>query len=96
MVDSTRRAIRGALQLVAGILVSLGAIFLIPGINEQMEKLGFGQAFGIFGLVVLILTTVVTKAQNYFEDETKFPALLKAPSSEGQNPQPDPLKNPQV
>jgi hypothetical protein len=96
MNDSTRRAIRSGLDLVLGVLVALGAVFLLPNINEQMNDLGLGKAFSIFGLIVLVATTIITKLKNYLEDEKNFPALLKAPASYGQNPVPGDQANPKV
>lgn len=89
MRDSTRRSLRTAMDLILGVLLSLGAIFLIPGINDQINDLGLGKAFAVFGMIVLILTTVVTKFKNYLEDGDKIPALLKAPASDGANPVPN-------
>lgn len=96
MKDSTRRALRTGLDLVLGFLLSCGAVLLIPGINESMSEMGLGSAFGIFSVIVLVLTTFVTKLKNYLEDEKNFPALLKAPASGGENPVPDRNANPQV
>ena len=96
MKDSTRRALRTGLDLFLGVLLSCGAVLLIPGINDTLTDMGLGQAFAIFSLVVLVLTTFVTKFKNYLEDEKNFPALLKAPASGGENPVPDRNENPKV
>ena len=96
MKDSTRRAVRTGLDLFLGVLLSLGAVLLIPGINETVTEMGLGKAFGVFSVVVLVLTTFVTKLKNYLEDEKNFPALLKAPASGGENPVPDRNENPKV
>lgn len=94
MTDSTRRALRTFIDLVLGVLGSLAVVAVVPGFSDFMASHGWGEALATFSMVVLVLTSVFTKFKNYLEDNTKFPAFLKAPASEGANPQPDPLKNP--
>lgn len=89
MRDSTRRAGRTGLDLIIGTLTALGAIFLIPGIDEQMEQLGLAQVFMVFGLIVLVLTVFFTKLKNALEDKGSIPALGKAPASDGADPVPN-------
>jgi hypothetical protein len=94
MKDSTRRALRTFIDLFLGILGSLAVVGVVPGFSDFMTDHGWGSALATFSIVVLVLTSVFTKFKNYLEDNTNFPAFLKAPSSEGQNPQPDPPQNP--
>lgn len=94
MKDSTRRAFRTGIDLVLGVLASLAVVGVVPGFSDFMSSHGWGSVLSTFGLVVLVLTSVLTKFKNYLEDNTNFPAFLKAPASEGENPQPDPAQNP--
>lgn len=88
MSDSTRRSLRTAMDLVLGVLGSLAVVAVVPGFSDFMADHGWGSALATFGMVVLVLTSVVTKFKNYLEDTTNFPAVLKAPPSSGENPQP--------
>lgn len=87
--DSTRRGFRTFLDSAITVLVSLTAVLAIPGINDQFEKLGLGQALSLFALFVVIFLTFFTKLKNALEDKGTIPALFKAPASEGVNPVPD-------
>lgn len=94
MSDSTRRAIRTGIDLTLGILASLAAILLVPGVQDQFEEWGLGGILGVFGIVVLVLTAFFNKLKNELEDIGIIPAVLKAPASEGENPIPDPEESP--
>lgn len=76
--DAFRRAARGTIQigLAEGIVQFVEAFF---------AKLDEGKHIALLWL----LTTVVTFVQNWLEDNTPVPALLKAPPSSGVNPVPD-------
>lgn len=78
MTDPLRRALRGLLQLgVAETLVQFVEAFVV--------HLDEAQHVALLGIINL----VVTFAQNWLEDTTAMPALLKAPPSAGVNPVPD-------
>lgn len=81
MNDSTRRGIRTAVDAILMVLVSLTAVFAIPGLQDQMESFGLGKALSMFGLMVLVLLTFFTTLKNKLEDNGTIPALLKTPSS---------------
>jgi hypothetical protein len=74
---------------VLSILGSLAVVAVVPGFSDFMTSHGWGSALATFSMLVLVLTSILTKFKNYLEDNTNFPAFLKAPSSEGKNPQPD-------
>ena len=79
MNDASRRALRTLFQfIVAGGFTEV--------INQFVVDLDGTQKL----LVLAVSQLVVTFAQNYLEDNTSTPALLKAPASEGQNPAPNP------
>ena len=80
MSDALRRAIRTAMQLIAG--GGLGTV-----VTEIVAKTADPA---VKAAIVLASVWVVTYAQNWLEDNTAFPALLKAPASEGENPVPEP------
>lgn len=78
MSDALRRALRTGFQfIVAGGLTAV--------INEFATDLTGQQQALVQGLNMLL----VTFAQNWLEDNTSVPALLKAPASEGENPVPE-------
>jgi hypothetical protein len=75
--DATRRAIRTFVQLIA----SSGLTALVSAV---VDGLSAAQAV----IVLAVWQVIVTYAQNLLEDTTNFPALLKAPASDGVNPEP--------
>lgn len=82
MSDAQRRAIRTLLQAIsAAVLIGLYQAFA-----PAQYQLNVTQVAAL----TAILTPVVAFAQNWFEDNTNLPAVLKAPPSSGQNPTPDP------
>ncbi len=77
MNDASRRALRTLLQfIVAGGFTEVISTFVVD--LDATQKL----------LVLALTQLVVTFAQNYLEDNTNAPAILKAPASQGQNPAP--------
>lgn len=86
MNDSTRRAIRTGVDTLLGLLASIAVVFVVPGFEDWMNDQGWGKAFATAALMVVVLTAFLTKLKNWLEDEHNFPALLKAPASDGQNP----------
>lgn len=82
MNDSTRRAIRTALDLIPAVLAALAVlvgIFDLPA--ETVAKVG---------VVVGAVTMLCAKVRNALEDGGYIPALLKAPASDGSDPLPNP------
>lgn len=80
MSDAQRRAIRGFFQigLVSAVIALLAAFELIQWTETQTVA------------VMAVATPVVSFIQNWLEDNTQTPALLKAPTSPGANPVPEP------
>lgn len=82
LTDATRRAIRVAQVLVvaaAGGIPTLAAAFDVPAGRVA-------QIVAVFSFLGVLLVA----ARNHLEDNTSFPAVLKAPPSSGENPVPDP------
>lgn len=78
--DSTRRALRGAIQFAAA----------LPGIVATFQVAFAGNPSVTVALTtVLAWTTLASKVINQLEDAGVIPALLKAPASEGADPIPD-------
>lgn len=86
MTDPVRRAIRGWLQTFLGSLITSGVLssFEAEGVVDWaiLKK-------ALISAIVAGVVAVITLVQNLLEDTTSFPALLKAPASEGVNPIPD-------
>lgn len=80
MSDATRRALRSFAQV--GIIQ--GAVLLYNAFAET--PLTENQTTAIY----VFVTPVFVLVQNLLEDNTRFPAIGKAPASSGNNPQPDP------
>ena len=84
--DALRRAARTFLQSFLGVFLSL---MVTPNLADQVPQYGAlktaALAAGWAGVIA-----VLTAIQNALEDNTAFPAILKAPPSAGQNPAPDP------
>lgn len=94
--DSVRRAIRTFLQaFVAVFAISLlgwlGDVTLwakcVDNCKDFPDVTVLGKA-AIAGFAAGAVT-LVSLIQNLLEDKTSFPAILKAPSSDGQNPAPN-------
>ncbi len=77
MSDATRRALRGFLQLLAS-----------GGITEFVDLVIVNLTPSQKALVLAGTHLLVIWAQNSLEDNTRFPAILKAPASSGVNPEP--------
>lgn len=79
MPDWLRRSLRTGLQIgVIEAFLRLLEAFAVPISPEQHTAL------------LAFLTPILAAIQNALEDNTAFPALLKAPASSGQNPEPTP------
>jgi TRAP-type C4-dicarboxylate transport system permease small subunit len=94
MPDSLRRAIRTFIQAFIGAFVLFG----LPVLQGIMDAAKGGEnpvldlSVWMRVLVICVISGVialVSWVQNWFEDNTKTPALLKAPPSAGQNPAPN-------
>lgn len=82
MAGPIRRALRTCLVLIAtatGAIPALAAAFDVPAGRVT-------QVVAVFAFAATIITGVL----NHAEDNTRFPAILKAPASGGANPVPDP------
>lgn len=87
MSDPIRRALRGFIQTFIGSFVGSGVLsgFEQDGVVDWAIAKKAAISAGVAGLVA-----VFAFVQNWLEDNTQVPALLKAPASEGVNPVPDP------
>lgn len=82
MSDSTRRALRGILDLIpAGIAAVL---IMVPVLGLEASQVAAVTAF------LSALVVALAKIRNALEDAGYLPALLKAPASDGENPVPEP------
>ena len=85
--DAVRRAIRTFLQAFIGLLLaSLAGEHLAPNTVPTWDVVQRLLIASAFGATIALLAWL----QNYLEDNTNFPALLKAPPSAGANPEPKP------
>ena len=78
MNDATRRAIRSAVQ-----------IGLVQAVIQFAVAFGAELTANQIAAITTLATPILALIQNLLEDQTSFPALLKAPASSGQNPTPD-------
>ncbi len=80
--DSTRRTVRGVVQLLLACIPALPTLALLTNGNPPLEA----------ALATLIVWgAAVTKLMNVLEDNIAWwPAWLKAPASPGLAPAPDP------
>jgi hypothetical protein len=76
--DATRRGIRTFLQI--GIVEAVLQLLRAFGVDLTEEQ---------HAAIIVFATPVLALIVNLLEDNTAFPALLKAPASSGQNPAPD-------
>jgi len=85
MSDAQRRGLRSLLQvgLVQALIQLYNAFAAVDLTAEQVSA------------ITMVATPILAFAQNWLEDSTSFPALLKAPASPGANPIPDPDAPPQ-
>lgn len=89
MSDAVRRALRTFLQAFIGTFLTMFlGVYLTPGVLPDVAVLQrIGIAAAVAGIIALLTFT-----QNWLEDNTKTPALLKAPTSPGLNPVPDSIR----
>lgn len=78
MSDATRRALRTLFQFVVA-----------GGLTALVNTAADGLDSSWLALVQAVNQLLVTFAQNWLEDNTGVPAILKAPASGGENPVPD-------
>lgn len=77
MSDATRRFLRTVIQLIAS-----------GGLTAIVDAVVGGLSPAMIALVLAVWQAVVTYCHNWLEDNTRFPAMLKAPASQGVNPVP--------
>lgn len=75
MSDPLRRAIRTLMQLVVG-----------GGLTALVNQLAGDVPTKYAPYILIGFTLLVAFCQNWLEDNTAFPAVLKAQASSGQNP----------
>lgn len=89
--DSTRRAIRTALDNIVGVLILLGVI--LPFFGDFIREVGGADSVTAYlakAMVILTaLVTLISRIKNMLEDRGVIPALFKAPASNGEDPVPD-------
>ena len=94
MNDSTRRALRTFLQAFVGTFILVAVPWATDIVTSIVQaepyELNFDvlQSAGIAAVFAGFIA-LLSWAQNYLEDNTNTPAILKAPASEGQNPAPE-------
>lgn len=81
--DALRRGFRTLIQvsLVQGLMQLWNAFAPPLPADLTLEQMS---------AITVVGTPIVTFAQNWLEDNTSLPALLKAPASPGQKPTPPP------
>jgi hypothetical protein len=77
MSDAVRRFLRTVAQLIAG----GGLTWLTDALVKDIDPQYIPYVLGTYTSVVVLL-------QNWLEDNTAMPAVLKAPASSGENPAP--------
>lgn len=87
MPDALRRAVRTFVQTLTGTIIASGILSATAetGVVDWSALKKVGVSAFAAGVVA-----VLTFAQNFLEDNTTVPALLKATASSGENPVPDP------
>jgi hypothetical protein len=84
--DAARRAIRTFLQAFLGvILAQIGAIAISAQKGEYVLDIEWLKRIGVSAFAAGVIA-VLSFLQNYLEDNTNFPAVLKSSASSGQNP----------
>lgn len=86
MTDAARRALRTWLQAFLGSLITSGVLSGVE--TDGVVDWAIAEKAVIAALAAGVIA-LLTWAQNALEDTTQFPAVLKAPASEGVNPVPD-------
>jgi hypothetical protein len=93
MTDALRRALRTFIQSFVGTFVLIGFPLLqgaydaLAGGEDIVFDINAWKRVGI-ACVISAVIALVSFIQNWLEDNTNTPAVLKAPASEGQNPAP--------
>lgn len=83
MPDALRRAIRTFVQAFLGSIISSGVLSAMStGGVVDLSVLGKAAAAAIVAGIIALVTFL----QNFLEDNTSFPAVLKARASDGANP----------
>lgn len=86
MPDALRRALRTFVQAFLGSIITSGILSTVQeaGVVDwsALKKVAVSAA-------AAAVIALITWAQNFLEDTTTVPALLKAPPSPGENPVPD-------
>ena len=77
MSDPLRRSLRGLAQ-----------ISFVEAILQLVIAFGVDFTEAQHAAILVVAPFFVAFAQNWLEDNTSFPALGKAPASEGENPIP--------
>ena len=86
MPDALRRSIRTFLQAFCGVIIAQsGAILLDAQKGEYVLDIEWIKRIGVSAAVSGVIA-LVTFIQNYAEDNSNFPSMLKASASGGQNP----------
>ena len=84
--DAARRALRTFLQAFIGvILAQIGAIAINAQKGEYVLDIEWIKRVGISAFVAGVIA-LITWLQNYLEDNTNFPSMMKASASSGANP----------
>lgn len=79
MNDPLRRSLRGFFQ-----------IGFVEAILQLVIAFGVDLTEAQHAAILVVAPFFVAFIQNYLEDNSALPALLKAPASDGENPVPDP------
>jgi len=92
MNDALRRAIRTAIQAFTGVILAQVTLITIDIAGGYVPDINWIKRVGASAAVAAAIS-LVTWLHNYAEDNSSFPAILKANASVGQNPvTSDPVK----
>lgn len=86
--DSTRRAVRTALDALLALVAAVAAVLVVPGFSDVLDGMTTTGATATVGVIVAAATVFLTKLRNALEDRGTIPAVLKAPASDGVDPVP--------
>lgn len=86
MPDALRRAVRTFVQTFIGTIITSG--ILSTASETGVVDWSAAKKITVSALAAAVVA-VLTWTQNFLEDTTTLPALLKAPPSAGVNPVPD-------
>jgi hypothetical protein len=79
MGDPARRALRTFIDIA-----------FVEAMIQFLIAFGLGLDESQHAAILVVAPFFVSFAKNWLEDNTQFPAVLKAPPSSGENPVPDP------